>query len=265
MSDRRCNGMHPDDGRRARPLGDAFNEHTVMKNSGSETLCCARFVRHEHVLLRRESTFNGDSQGSPLAFLDKIALGRIALRRLRDYGIAIPPFAYVIADSKELGRPCLYSIIEFVEGENITDIKPMKRAIAREVEGVFVKFLTYLRDARTSGEPFWTDFNIHQFMYGTVQSDPSPRCYLIDIEPYAGRWPIAGCSREAADLASRSYLMQLMRIYLDVEWFESHGNRGIMLLRARALLLHSVRAIPSAPIYDEFRENLLLLLTKGSD
>lgn len=239
-----------------RPLSNAFAPHVLVACRNDNTLCYARFSGRSDQLLRRETQFRGKA----FDFLDKIKEGYSALCRLRAYGINVPDFTYVIADDATDGGVSLFTTIQRVEGENITDIVPVKRNLAREVEHIFVAFLHYLDDARHSGEPFWTDFNIHQFMYGTVQGNPTPCCYLVDIEPYVGRWPIGGCSREVFD---RSYLMQLMRIYLDVEWFEGHRNREVKMSKVRALLLQSVRAVPDSPIYDEFRDNLLFLLGKG--
>jgi hypothetical protein len=245
----------------SRPLCPAFVPHELIKNENVETLAYARFVDHDDLLLRRESTFDGGPQGSPLTFKDKILDGRRALERLRTYGISIPHFSYVIGESTAQHRPCLLTVIERVYGQNVTDISPAGKKLARDVEGVFIRFLNYLKDMRETGGFFWTDFNIHQFMYGTLARDPHPRIYLVDVEPYSGRWPAPGTvSLEAEQLASRGYIMQLMSVYLGIQGFESRNNNGIFLKRARVLLELSVRSVPPSPIYNEFRDNLIFLL-----
>lgn len=255
--DRSCCG-HDDS--LSRPLSLAFAPHVVVACKNEDTLRYARFSNRADWLLRRESQFRGSAQH----FLDKIKEGRVALHRLREYGIHVPYFTYVLARDAADGEVSLFTAIERVHGENITVISPVEPMIAREVEHVFMGFTSYLRDARKSGLPFWTDFNIHQFMYGTLVRDATPRLYLVDVEPYAARWPRElAVSPPQATIAWRSYIMQLMSLYLGISWFEEHNNKGIHLKKARGLLLRTVRAVPPAPLYDEFRNDLLALLLCG--
>ncbi|HXK37873.1 MAG TPA: hypothetical protein VJ579_02300 [Candidatus Paceibacterota bacterium] len=246
----------------SRPLSPAFKPHQVIQNEKAETLAYACFSHRHDLLVRRESTYAGGPQGCPLMFKDRILVGKQAFERLRTYGIAIPFFSYVIAESTAQHRPCLLTVIERVNGKNVTDIAPASKKLARDVEGVFIRFLNYLKDTKESGGPFWSDFNIHQFMYGTLERDPHPRIYLVDVEPYAGKWPAPGSATPEAELMlTRGYLMQLMSVYLGIDGFETRNNNGILLKRARVLLEIAVRSIPPAPLYNEFRDNLLLLLT----
>lgn len=244
-----------------RPLSDAFLPHVPIKSSRGEALIYASFIRDRELLLRKESTFGGGSPHTPLALIDKIAEGRTALCRLRNYGIFVPRFSYVIAGDQGTGEAHLYSVVERVTGKNVTDVRPVTSALFREVENVFTKFLSYLADARISGEPFWSDFNIHQFMYGTVAGDACPHCYLVDIEPYAGRFARVGSLSESSAMASRSYLMLLMRIFLDIKVFEGGSRRRTKMRRARNLLLCAAISIPRSPIYDEFRDDFIALLS----
>ena len=239
------------------PLSDAFAPHVLVACRNENTLCYARFTGHGDRLLRRETQYRGNAYD----FLDKIKEGYWALCRLRAYDIAIPEFTYVVARDVTDGGVSLFTMIECVEGENITDIVPVKQGLAQEVEQIFIGFLHYLEDARSTGEPFWTDFNIHQFMFGMLGGDPLPRPYLVDVEPYSAKWPREGeASSERLLLASRSYIMQLMSVFLCIKGFEEHNNRGIPLKKARMVLLRSLRAVSPAPLYNEFRDDLLSLL-----
>lgn len=67
-------------------------------------------------------------------------------------------------------------------------------------------------------------------------------------------------SSDAEQLAARGYIMQLMSVFLGIQGFEDRNNVGILLKRARVLLELSVSAVPPAPLYNEFRDNLLFLL-----
>lgn len=250
-----------DEARTLRPLTAAFAPHHIIPNEREETLRYARFLHREDVLLRRESIYSGGPHGNPMEFKDRIVAAKSAFARLRDHGIAIPQFMYVIGEGREQQCPCLFTVIERVFGENISDIVPAGIKLARDVEGVFIRFLNYLSETWERGGEFWTDFNIHQFMYGFLERDEHPRIYLVDVEPYVGNWPApSNATPHAREIASRSYIMQLMTVFLNIQHFEEHNNKGILLKRARVVLELAVRSVPPAPLYNEFRDNLLFLL-----
>ena len=245
----------------SRPLGEAFKTHRMMPNVHDEQLLFAEFTAQRGILLRREAVFAGGPQSNPLTFLNAITSGRAVFTELKKCGIAIPHFSYVIAEHSEGKKPCLFTVIERVEGENVTDIAILNADLLLEVERVFIVMLSHLRRARQTGSTFWTDFNIHQFMYGTLERDLVSRLYLVDVEPYVGKWP-ALCSSMGQDqeIATRSYIMQLMRIFTDISGFEERCGQHIRFRKARKQLKRCVaETIPALP-YAEFRENLLQLL-----
>ncbi len=232
-----------------------------MEASAEDMLTFASFNGQPDWLLRRESIYGGEGQIPVLQFIDRVIKGRRALRMLAEFDVHVPEFQYFVASERVGGPSRLFTIVERVYGQNILEMGELRGSIVCAMERAFVGFLKYLRSARASGLPFWTDFSLRQFMYGSTRSNSDERCYMVDVEPYVATWPPSSdASSEAYVLATRSYIMQLMHVFLDLKELESRSRKHVRLKRARRFLETAVRATPHAAYYEEFRGNLIELL-----
>jgi hypothetical protein len=114
---------------------------------------------------------------------NQIIISQKAFNKLGNfYGFNVP--SYSLSVEKYRGKWYVVALQEKVSGETLFRLDLAKTIPFKEVMKLLKGYADYLKQITTK-EPFWNDFKLQQFMYGTIAFDKEPKIYCIDIDPIA--------------------------------------------------------------------------------
>ncbi len=194
----------------------------------------------EDVIIRRI-----DLQSEGLVPLSFIRSAQETFSELREYGISLPRFQFVLGKS-ESGNPAAYVLTEKIEGRPAEELLG-DQAIQEVLDDYFVKTIGYFGEKFRTGGLVATDIeNFSNIMYGRTASDPADRIYMNDLDPILAEAPGGGRSEGSELWLSRS--LGSARFSLD----ELEKRAGLpFLAKARQALADLVRETGVEPVWEE--------------
>ena len=120
------------------------------------------------------------------------------------YGINVVSVELLGGETAE-GTPAIYTIVDKIEGKNITDTEHQPETAKDELDALYVSLASYYDDARKQGGKYWGDCNNTQFVYGRKADEDAEHFHLVDIGPefyapgqneyFPVSWPILQITR----------------------------------------------------------------------
>lgn len=98
--------------------------------------------------------------------VNTLSAANILYQELKEgYQINVPNFQFIVGQNE------YYSVIEKLEGENITQLSPLALPqVAPEMDDFILKFCKYYWDKFNNGLPYLLDVHLGQIMYGKTQN-----------------------------------------------------------------------------------------------
>lgn len=116
---------------------------------------------------------------------------------LGDFGIRLPPRAYVEVEEQPGAGRTMLVIAARVAGESLLSAVVKSDEARRAAEAVVTDTLRYYAHHFVARTPYFSDVHIGQFMWGTHLHSPTPGA--VDDRPGRRGKPSAGRSRRTAD------------------------------------------------------------------
>jgi len=117
---------------------------------------------------------------------------------LGDFGIRLPPRAYVeVEEEAEAGRAMLV-IAARVAGESLLSAVVKSDEARKAAEAVVIDTLRYYAHHFVARTPYFSDVHIGQFMWGTHLHSPTPGAWMIDLDAGASHLPVDPDARQIA-------------------------------------------------------------------
>ena len=132
-------------------------------------------------ILVRERVIAPDEDSEKL--MDSMSKAQELFARMRaTYGISIVS-AELLGGENADGRPAIYTVVDKIEGKNVTDTEHLPDTAKDALDALYVSLARYYDDARKQGGAYWGDCNNTQFVYGRKKDEEDAHFYLVDIGP----------------------------------------------------------------------------------
>jgi len=133
----------------------------------------------------------GSSDADARAFSEKQFLERMIknaseFRELMEqFGFPVVPVRYMIAEKPNTfpSSNTIWAVIDRIDGKDLDDIGTFDEKISAELDDIYVKFFTHLKNAYETNTRFWSDFFNGQMMYGKLKEESEPHIRIADIDP----------------------------------------------------------------------------------
>lgn len=117
---------------------------------------------------------------------------------LGDFGIRLPPRAYVEVEEQPGAGRTMLVIAARVAGESLLSAVVKSDEARQAAEAVVTGTLRYYAHHFVARTPYFGDVHIGQFMWGTHLHSPTPGAWMIDLDPGHNQLPVDPDARQIA-------------------------------------------------------------------
>lgn len=187
-----------------------------------------------------------------------VSRGFRVFEKLRDkYHINIPNTEFVIGNKKKTGYATLYTRVDLIEGQNLTETDLPTEA-KEKLENFYCSLLQSYADIYLEGGDFWRDFNNTQIVYGHKKESPINDFYIVDLD--TNNIAISNYDLNRKNISNKTLFEQIFAIAFAIKQAEEKFNSPLRLEKSRNKIIEIIKTIDfREPEFQILRQTVALL------